>query len=108
MPILEHLDLAGRFKAICGDTLDGRRGSKALVIGDALRRLADPDPSSVVMVGDRSHDVIGAGAHGLRSYGAGWGYGAADELTVAGAAAVYASPADLHRELDRLVKDSGD
>lgn len=104
-PILTHLGLADRFKAICGDTLDGSRGSKALVVGDALRRLGDPDPSTVVMVGDRSHDVIGAAAHGLRTYGAGWGYGAAGELTAAGAVAVYADPAALLGELRTLVKD---
>ncbi len=44
VPILEHLGLVERFKAIGGDTLDGTRGSKALVVGDVLARLGGPEP----------------------------------------------------------------
>jgi phosphoglycolate phosphatase len=103
VPILEHLGLAGRFTTICGDTLDGARASKALVVGEALRRLGASDPATTVMIGDRSHDVHGAAEHGLRCYGAGWGYGGPGELTGAGAVAVYASPQELRsNSSDRL------
>ena len=37
--IVEHLGLADYFETICGDTVDGQRDSKALVVGEALRRL---------------------------------------------------------------------
>ena len=47
------------------------------------------------MVGDRSHDVIGARANGLRAIGVLWGYGSRDELTAAGADALVATPGDL-------------
>jgi phosphoglycolate phosphatase len=99
IPILEHLGLADRFETICGDTLEGHRGSKALVVGEVLTRLGRPRPSSVVMIGDRRHDVHGAAAHGVRCYGAGWGYGAPGELEQAGAVAVYASPDELMKGL---------
>jgi phosphoglycolate phosphatase len=103
VPIIEHLGLADRFATICGDTLDGARASKALVVGEALRRLGHPDPSTLVMIGDRSHDVLGASAHGVRCYGAGWGYGGPGELAAAGAVAVVADPQEFGRIVLTLV-----
>jgi len=105
IPIVEHLGLTGYFDTICGDTLDGRRGSKSLVVGEAVRRLADPAPAGVLMVGDRSHDVVGARAHGVGCIGAGWGYGSPGELQDAGALAVFAKPADLRRAWPELLGD---
>jgi len=93
--IVAHLELAGFFETVCGDTLDGSRDSKALVVAEALRRLGDPDPSTVLMVGDRSHDVLGAAAHGVACAGALWGYGSATELTAAGAHRLCATPAEV-------------
>ena len=40
--IIEHLGLSGYFAIVCGDTLDGARDSKALVIAEALGRLGYP------------------------------------------------------------------
>jgi phosphoglycolate phosphatase len=93
--IVAHLELAGFFETVCGDTLDGGRDSKALVVGEALRRLGNPDPATVLMVGDRSHDVLGAAAHGLDCAGALWGYGSAAELTAAGALRLCAKPGEV-------------
>ncbi|MDQ1721559.1 MAG: phosphoglycolate phosphatase [Pseudonocardiales bacterium] len=93
--IVAHLELDGFFQTVCGDTLDGGRDSKALVVGETLRRLGDPDPATVLMVGDRSHDVLGAAAHGLDCAGALWGYGSAAELTAAGALRLCAKPAEV-------------
>jgi len=93
--IVEHLGLAGYFETVCGDTVDGQRDSKALVIGEVLARLGDPTPASVLMVGDRSHDVLGAAAHGLHCIGVLWGYGSRAELANAGALRLCAEPAEL-------------
>lgn len=98
-PIMQKLGLAEYFTAICGDTLDGSRRTKALVVGEALRRLGDPAPTDVLMVGDRRHDVEGAGEYGVGCLGAGWGYGAPGELLAAGARAVYLTPAELQAAL---------
>jgi phosphoglycolate phosphatase len=103
VPIVEHLGLGGRFKTICGDTLEGGRPSKAHVVGEALRRLGHPHASTVVMVGDRSHDVFGAAEHAIACYGAGWGYGGPGELALAGAVGVYADPSELGRALAHVV-----
>jgi len=93
--MVEHLGLAGYFETICGDTVDGRRDSKALVVGEALRRLGRPDPAQVLMVGDRSHDVLGAAAHGIDCAGALWGYGTRAELENAGAIRLCAEPREV-------------
>ena len=88
---------ADLFATVCGDTLDRQRPTKADVVGEALRRLGEPD--GVVMVGDRLHDVVGARAHGIDCLGAGWGYAEPDELAQAGAVAIYTEVADLRRAL---------
>jgi phosphoglycolate phosphatase len=98
--IIEHLGLDGYFETVCGDTVDGRRDSKALVIGEALRRLGPPEEDSVLMVGDRSHDVLGAAAHGIGCAGALWGYGSVTELAAAGAIRLCAKPAELLELVD--------
>ena len=94
-PILQRLGLDHYFTHVCGDLPDGSRGAKALVVGEALRRFGDPAPDAVRMVGDRRHDVEGAGAHGIGTLGAGWGYGAPGELVAAGAIDVFTTPAEL-------------
>jgi len=105
VPIVDHLGLSDYFETIGGDDLVYGRGTKALVIAEVLRRLGHPAPDEVLMVGDRSHDVIGAAAHGIATHGAGWGYGAPGELEAAGAVAIHAATADLGRALaDAIVR----
>jgi phosphoglycolate phosphatase len=101
VPIVDYLGFGDAFATVCGDTLDAARGTKALVVGEALRRLGDPEPGSVLMVGDRVHDVEGSAAHGVACLGAGWGYGTSAEL--AGAIACYAEPRDLLDALPALL-----
>jgi phosphoglycolate phosphatase len=93
LALLENLGLASRFATICGDTMDAGRPSKGAVVAEALRRLGDSPRTE--MVGDRSHDVIGARENGLPCVGAGWGYGSPGELEAAGAVAVMPAPAAL-------------
>jgi len=47
------------------------------------------------MWGDRKHDVLAASRHAIPTIGALWGYGGADELRDAGAAALCASPSEV-------------
>lgn len=82
--ILKHFGLAEYFDYICGAPAGNEDGArKASVIREALRRAEDP--SSVVMVGDRRHDVEGAGENGLPCIGVLYGYGSREELSGAGA-----------------------
>jgi phosphoglycolate phosphatase len=96
--ILDHFDLTGYFATIVGSELDGRRTGKADIITEALARLDRP-AAGTVMVGDRSHDVRGAVAVGVRSIGVLWGYGDDAELVAAGADALAATPAELLGQL---------
>lgn len=75
--ILAHFDLDKYFEVIAGATPDGLRGSKTEVLAYVLEQL-QPLPERVLMVGDRSHDVEGAAAHGIDAIVVGWGYGKAD------------------------------
>ncbi|MBU3707394.1 MAG: HAD family hydrolase [Mycobacterium sp.] len=75
--ILEHFGVAEHFEVIAGASPDGVRAAKADVIAHALDQLR-PLPQRVVMIGDRSHDVDGAAAHGLDTMVVGWGYGGGD------------------------------
>jgi len=93
--IVEALGLSEHFQSVAGDTVDGQRDSKAAVVGEVLDRLGNPVPETVLMVGDRSHDVLGAAAHDVRCAGVLWGYGTVQELNAAGAVALLSSPDEL-------------
>ena len=95
VPIVERLGFADFFVTVGGDLDDGSRGTKALVVEEVLRRLGNPAPDTVLMVGDREHDVVGARAYGIDTVGAGWGYGGPGELEAAGVRCVCATPAEL-------------
>jgi phosphoglycolate phosphatase len=99
VPVVEHLGIAQYFATVGGDELDGSRAAKALVIGAVLDRLGQPDPATVLMVGDRRHDVDGARAHGIATIGAAWGYAPPGELATAGAMTICATPAELAQVL---------
>lgn len=95
VPIVERLGLTDLFETVGGDDMNGSLPTKALVIDKVLGRLGRPAADTVLMVGDRRHDVLGAREHGIACVGAGWGYGVPGELETAGAAMVCARPADL-------------
>lgn len=95
--ILEHFDLARYFTLICGATLDTSRSSKADVIAYLLDQTGRSDHT--VMVGDTAFDVIGAKAHGIPTIGVSWGYGKAEDMEAAGAAAIAHTMDELYHEL---------
>ena len=77
--ILEHFGLSEFFGGVYGSELDGVRSDKGELIAHLLscEGLAS---SGVVMIGDRSHDVVGAGRCGVPCVGVLYGYGSAEEL----------------------------
>lgn len=94
--ILRHFDLAKYFAVVVGSELDGRRTQKAEVIEEALRRLnCQNHRESVLMVGDRKHDVEGAKECGLQCIGVAFGYGGKEELQRAGAVYIAQRVEDL-------------
>lgn len=92
--ILDHFGLTARFVSVHGSKPDGSHAVKAELIGHILAT-EGLDPARLAMVGDRKHDVIGAGHHGIPTIGVAWGYGGRAELEAAGAAAIVSAPAEL-------------
>lgn len=81
--ILMHENIADYFTEIVGSNLDGTRENKGEVIAYALDCLENPDKASILMIGDRMHDIIGARDNGLPAIAVGYGYGTSAELTAA-------------------------
>jgi phosphoglycolate phosphatase len=89
--IIDHFGLRHHFERVFGSELDGTRSDKSHLLEYALRT-ASVDPSKTLMIGDRSHDMIGARNNGIRGIGVLYGYGSKDELIEAGALHVCATP----------------
>ncbi|KUH84131.1 MULTISPECIES: HAD-IA family hydrolase [unclassified Mycobacterium] len=98
--ILAHFGLADCFEVIAGASVDGSRATKVDVVAHALAQLGRL-PERTLMVGDRSHDVEGAAAHGIDTVVVGWGYGSGDfdDPAAAQGVAHVATVADLREVL---------
>ena len=79
--VLDHHDLAKYFTVFTGAGEDEVRSTKADVVAEALRRLVSRGAHTqrTIMIGDRIHDVEGAGEHGVPTVFVTWGYGNRDE-----------------------------
>ena len=65
--ILEHFEIRKYFTVVTGSEMNETRTDKGEVIAETLRRLgAEDSRSDVVMVGDRSYDVIEIGRASCR------------------------------------------
>jgi phosphoglycolate phosphatase len=102
-PILERFGLDRQFVAICGPELDGTNDHKGDLIAHMIAR-EDVRPHTAIMIGDREFDVLAAARHGIPTVGVTWGYGSAEELTAAGAAALCHSPETLARAATTLLE----
>lgn len=83
--ILDHFGLSGYFSFVAGSGLDGSLHTKTDVINYILQSNKITDLDSVVMIGDRKHDIIGAKNVGIDSIGVLYGFGDYKELSEAGA-----------------------
>lgn len=95
--IIEYFELAHYFDKVCGATLDASRITKADVIQYAIEssQLKNEDKSTVLMVGDRKHDILGAKQHGIASMGVLYGYGDREELEKAKADYIISVPGEM-------------
>jgi phosphoglycolate phosphatase len=89
--IIDHFGLRDHFERVFGSELDGTRVDKSHLLEYALKQ-ASVDPSKTLMIGDRSHDMVGAVNNGMKGIGVLYGYGSRDELLAAGAQHVCATP----------------
>jgi phosphoglycolate phosphatase len=93
--VLDHYGLTQYFDELTGASEDEVRSKKADVVAEALRRLraGGADLSNPIMIGDRIHDIEGAGENGVPTIYVTWGYGAPAEA--AGAIATVDDAAQL-------------
>ena len=83
--ILDHFGLSDYFSFVAGSGLDGSLHTKTDVINYILQSNQITNLESVVMIGDRKHDIIGAKNVGIDSIGVLYGFGDYKELSEAGA-----------------------
>jgi phosphoglycolate phosphatase len=96
--IIDHFGLRDHFERVFGSELDGIRSDKTHLLEYALRETS-VDPSRAIMIGDRSHDIVGARNNRMSAIGVLYGYGSREELTEAGALHVCARPHGLLEHL---------
>jgi phosphoglycolate phosphatase len=94
--IIDHFELREFFGHVYGSELSGERAHKGELIAHVLASEGIASENAW-MFGDRLHDIRGAKLNGLRAAGVLWGYGSRDELTLAGADAVFADMPELVR-----------
>jgi len=92
--IIQHFRLGDFFDRVFGSELDGRLAKKPDLISHILA-VESLEREETLMIGDRSHDIAGAQANGIRSVGVLWGYGSFQELAGAGADRLCDSPVTL-------------
>lgn len=97
LQIAEYFQFAEYFDVIGGSLMDGRRVDKAEVIEYVLNSCGAENREQVLMIGDRSHDMIGAKTAGVHSMGVLFGYGSREELEAAGAEWIAETPEDIWR-----------
>ncbi len=100
-PILQKYEIRSYFTKVVGSELDGTRTVKAEVMEEVLAQLhiSQEDKGSVVMIGDRKHDIIGAKSCGVPSIGVEFGYAEVGELQEAGADYIVSTVEELRQLL---------
>lgn len=93
--IVDHLGYSKFLNAVYGADLEGIRSDKTAVIHDALKAEKIEDLSTVVMVGDRAHDITGAIENQIDNVGVLYGFGDKEELLKAGTQTIVEKPMDL-------------
>lgn len=95
--IIDSYGITDYFEFIAGSTFDETRTNKDEVITYALKTLDIKDTNTVLMVGDRSYDILGAKKCGLDCLGVLYGYGSRAELEDAGADYIAETVADISK-----------
>ena len=90
--IFDRFGLSQFFEIVGGANINGTRNDKDEVIEYVLGKAGISDRSSVLMIGDRRQDVLGAHKTGLKCMGILWGFGSIEELTEAGADFIAETP----------------
>jgi phosphoglycolate phosphatase len=92
--IIDHFGMRNYFRSVCGCELDGTRTDKQILLAHLLESQSLAS-TNTLMIGDRQHDMIAAGANGVTAIGVLWGYGSREELEAAGASTCVTHPREL-------------
>lgn len=95
--ILDRFNLLPYFDIVVGATFDGSRSKKSDVIKYAITKLNIKNLDSVVMVGDRIYDIMGAKLNHIDSIGVKYGYALLNELENAAATYLINDMLDLKK-----------
>lgn len=93
--IADHFGFSKYFDFIGGACMNESRTDKYEVIEYVIERCKITNRNEVVMVGDRSHDMIGAKRAGLHGIGVLYGYGSKEELEQSGAWMLAETPGQV-------------
>lgn len=97
--VMEHFDIAKYFDLIGGALMNESRTEKVDVIEYVLETAGISSKETVLMVGDRKYDILGAKQVGVHSMGVLYGYGTREELEQAGADWIAATPEEVGEKL---------
>jgi len=97
--ILEHFELLSFIDCVSGISLSNEPQDKCQTILHALFEMGVEDKKDCVMVGDRSHDAVGAKMGGIDFIGVLYGYGSREELECEGAQILAEDVPDLREIL---------
>lgn len=93
--ILRYLGVYDYFDFVGGSDFDGKRDDKKILMGYVLDNIGNPDPDTVIMVGDRIFDIECAHFHKVKCIGVRYGFAPERELEEAGADYIVSTVADL-------------
>jgi phosphoglycolate phosphatase len=82
LQVLDNFNLRHYFDDVSAAQMDGSRSDKADIIAHLIEKYR-LEKSSVVMIGDRKFDIIGAQKTGIDSIAVGYGYGDDEEFKIA-------------------------
>lgn len=99
--IIEHFQMTAFFARIFGSQLDGSYADKSDLLQFALEQTKD-NPLEAIMIGDRSHDMVGAKNNGMKAIGVLYGFGSEEELISAGADSISSSVELLEPSISKI------
>ena len=98
--IAANHNIAQYFTVIMGADTARTREKKSEVITAALSHLGGKSSfNSIIMIGDREYDIIGAQQTSIKSIGITWGYGTKEELQTAGAKHIADTTQELYNTI---------
>ncbi len=82
--IVKHFRLDKYFARVIGSEMDLTNTDKSTLVRIAIGLHPEEDRKTIVMIGDKEHDIIGAKKNGIDSIGVTYGAGSREEIDNAG------------------------